>query len=187
MALEGRLTIGLYNTYDPVRFAEAHRRALARAGALAYAFDANLATFGFPYPPELSTAADVATWVATTTSIGEAGSYLVSLATASRFAIFPFPEGGFPPQLGEPIITTPSPAAGRAIRPTAVAERLARGQSLLLVFGLGHRGLPKELLSGPSPQLDVSGKGAALETATALGAVVGGIALLRSRLPKARA
>src|SRR5207249_8391324 len=42
----GRITLGLYNSYDPVRFAEAHRRAIARAAPIALAFDANLATFG---------------------------------------------------------------------------------------------------------------------------------------------
>lgn len=47
--MPGRLTIGLYNAYDPRRFLEAHRRALARAAALALAFDAHLATFGFPF------------------------------------------------------------------------------------------------------------------------------------------
>jgi hypothetical protein len=45
----GRLTLGLYNSYDARRFLEAHRRALVRAAPLALAFDANLATFGFPY------------------------------------------------------------------------------------------------------------------------------------------
>ncbi|MBO5669162.1 MAG: DUF531 family protein, partial [Candidatus Methanomethylophilaceae archaeon] len=35
---KGRITIGLYNSYDPKRFAEAHRRAIARAGGLAMSF-----------------------------------------------------------------------------------------------------------------------------------------------------
>ena len=66
----GRMTIGLYNSYDPVRFAEAHRRAIARAAPVALAFDGNLATFGFPYAKELRTPQDVAAWVSGTTSIG---------------------------------------------------------------------------------------------------------------------
>jgi len=52
---QGRMTIGLYNSYDRVKFHEAHRRALARAGPVALAFDANLATFGFPYEKDLGT------------------------------------------------------------------------------------------------------------------------------------
>lgn len=47
--MAGRLTLGLYNSYDPRKFHEAHRRALVRAAPLALAFNANLATFGFPY------------------------------------------------------------------------------------------------------------------------------------------
>ena len=30
--MPGRMTIGLYNTYDPTKFREAHRRVLARSG-----------------------------------------------------------------------------------------------------------------------------------------------------------
>jgi len=55
MSRLGRPTIALYNSYDPKNFREAHRRALARAGRLALAFDLNLATFGFPFPAELTT------------------------------------------------------------------------------------------------------------------------------------
>ncbi len=81
----GRMTIGLYNSYDPVRFAEAHRRAIARSAPVALAFDANLATFGFPYGTGLRTPQEVAAWVSGTTSIGEAGKYLRELADAGRF------------------------------------------------------------------------------------------------------
>lgn len=97
--MPGRLTLGLYNSYDPRRFLEAHRRALVRASALALAFDANLATFGFPFedlaasggrtaenrgrggdakrgqegePVELRTPLDVAEYVAATTSVAGA-------------------------------------------------------------------------------------------------------------------
>src|SRR3990170_5000022 len=105
----GRMTIGLYNSYDPVKFAEAHRRALARAGPVALAFDANLATFGFPYGKDLRTPLEVVRWVSGTTSIGEGGKYLVELAEAGRFQTFDFPRKGFPPQLGEIVVTTNRP------------------------------------------------------------------------------
>src|SRR5438552_7704209 len=87
----GRMTIGLYNSYDAVRFAEAHRRAIARAAPVALAFDANLATFGFPYQKDLRTPREIAAWVSGTTSIGEAGKYLRDLAEAGRFIAFDFP------------------------------------------------------------------------------------------------
>src|SRR5207249_11370818 len=95
----GRMTIGLYNSYDPARFAEAHRRAIARAAPIALAFDANLATFGFPFERDLRTPVDIAAWISGTTSIGEAGTYLRDLARAGRFRTFAFPKRGFPPQL----------------------------------------------------------------------------------------
>ncbi len=64
--MPGRVTIGLFNSYDPVKFHESHRRSLARAGPLALAFDCNLATFGFPYGKELTTPIEIANWVSTT-------------------------------------------------------------------------------------------------------------------------
>ena len=67
MTLAGRVTIALYNSYNPTKFMEAHRRALARAGALAMAFNFNLVTFGFPFPEGPGTPKELAEWVAMTT------------------------------------------------------------------------------------------------------------------------
>lgn len=91
----GRLTLALYNSYDPKNFREAHRRALARAGPLALAFDYNLAVFGFPFPADLHTPIEIADWVATTTSIGEHGGFLKELTAKGRFQTFPYPDKGF--------------------------------------------------------------------------------------------
>ncbi len=173
--MPGRVTIGLYNSYDPVKFHESHRRALARAGPLALAFDCNLATFGFPYDKELSTPAEIAEWVSTTTSIGESGAYLVELAGRGRFSAFDFPKKGFPPQLGEVVVTTRKPSSGRKISLPEVRSSLKSGRSILLVFGLGPRGLPKEVFEIGQKHLDVTSKGLSLETCTALGAVVGAL------------
>src|SRR5512133_807837 len=111
----GRMTIAIYNSYDPNSFREAHRRILARAGPLALAFDCNLATFGFPFPADLTTPQEIADWVATTTSIGEDGQYLKELTAKGRFQTFPYPNKGFPPQLGEVVLTTRKPEAGKKI------------------------------------------------------------------------
>jgi hypothetical protein len=173
--MKGRVTIGLYNSYDPVRFHESHRRALARAGPLALAFDCNLATFGFPYDKELSTPVEIANWVSTTTSIGESGAYLVELAQKGRFSAFDFPGKGFPPQLGEVVVTTRKPDAKMRVTTSQIRDELGAGRSLLLVFGLGPRGLPKEVFDMSTKHLDVTGRGLSLETCTALGAVVGSL------------
>ncbi len=169
--MPGRMTIGLYNTYDPTKFREAHRRVLARSGPVALAFGCNLATFGFPYEREMRTPQDIVEWLSTTTSIGDGGEYLIELAKAGRFSIFDKPSKGFPPQFGEIIITTRKPEPERTISPRRVAEMVKGGQSILLLFGLGPHGLPKELFKVGKYHLDITGKGYSMETATAIGAV----------------
>jgi hypothetical protein len=173
--MRGRVTIGLYNSYDPVRFHESHRRALARAGPLALAFDCNLATFGFPFEGDLSTPVEIARWVSTTTSIGEGGKYLVDLAEKGRYSRFDFPKKGFPPQLGVPVVTTRKPSAAKLTTVDKLRGELSSGQSLLLVFGLGPHGLPEEVFRIGQRHLDVTGRGLSLETCTALGTVVGSL------------
>ena len=165
------MTLGLYNSYDPVKFHEAHRRALARAGPVALAFDANLATFGFPYGEGLDTPLEIVAWVAGTTSIGEGGKYLQDLAAAGRFQAFDFPKRGFPPQLGEVVVTTNRPDPQKRATAKALAELLRRGTSLLLVFGLGPRGLDDRAVYPLGRyHYDLTERGLSLETATALGA-----------------
>jgi len=167
----GRMTIGLYNSYDSVRFAEAHRRAIARAAPIALAFDGNLATFGFPYAKDLRTPQEVAVWVSGTTSIGEAGKYLRELADLGRFQTFEFPHRGFPPQLGDVVVTTNRPDPKKATTATFLAETLRRGKSILLVFGLGPRGLDDRAVYPLGRyHFDLTGRGLSLETATAIGA-----------------
>jgi hypothetical protein len=173
--MPGRVTLGLYNSYDPVKFREAHRRVLARAGPLALAFDCNLATFGFPYEKELSTPVEIARWVSTTTSIGEGGEYLIELSEKGRFSAFDFPSKGFPPQLGEAVVTTRRPVKGKSVAPEQVRSTLRSGRSVLLLFGLGPHGLPKEVFELAKVHMDITTRGMSLETCTALGAVVGSI------------
>src|SRR3972149_2576681 len=134
------MTLGLYNSYDRVRFPEAPRPAIAPSAPVALAFDANLATFGFPYAKDLATPAEIATWVSGTTSIGEGGRYLRDLADLGRFHAFDFPKRGFPPQLGEPVVTTNRPDPKKAADARLLAGLLRHGRSLLLGFGLGTRG-----------------------------------------------
>lgn len=224
--MPGRLTLGLYNSYDPRRFSEAHRRALVRAAPLALAYDASLATFGFPFddlaahggrtaenrsraadpkrgqgePVELRTPAEIADYVAQTTSVaGAAGggrgrgggpqdassakggqesdiSHFVQLAKLGRFQVFELPKKGFPPQLGTVVLTTEHAAGPRATSADAIARELAEGRSQLLVFGLGPQGTPAEVREMSARDLDITGKGVGLETATAMGAVVAAIA-----------
>jgi uncharacterized protein len=172
----GRPTIALYNSYDPRTFREAHRRALARAGPLALAFDLNLATFGFPFPSDLGTPKEIADWVATTTSIGEHGGFLKDLTDRGRFQTFGYPNRGFPPQLGEAVLTTRKPDPGKRTTLDEVVATVRGRQSVLIIFGLGPKGAPKEVFEMARRHLDITAGGYSLETCTAMGAVVGALA-----------
>jgi len=205
----GRVTLGLYNSYDPRRFSEAHRRALVRAAPLALAYDMSLATFGFPYddlaahggrtsenrsrgaddkrgqgePVELRTPAEIAEYVARTTSVAGAkgaqegdAAHFVQLARQGRFHVFEHPKKGFPPQLGTVVLTTEHARRPRDTSARAIAREVVEGKSQLLVFGLGPHGTPDEVREMAAWELDATGKGIGLETATAMGAVVAAIA-----------
>jgi hypothetical protein len=172
----GRATLALWNSYDPNSFREAHRRILARAGPLALAFDMNLATLGFPFPKDLSTPQEIADWVATTTSIGEDGSYLKDLTSKGRFQTFPYMGKGLPPQLGELVLTTCDPEEKKKRSVGDVVSLLREGRSVCLLFGTGPKGVPKEVREMAPNHLDITFGGHSLETCTALGAVAAVIA-----------
>lgn len=180
--MPGRLTLGLYNCYDPKQWHEVMRLTLARIGPVAMAFDADVVTFGFPFEQArargakstdpLRTPADIAAFVAEGTSIGENGTHFAELVAARRFTPHPFPpDGAFAAKLGRLVATTPSPAAAKATTPLDVARALAAGHDQLLLFGLGPRGLPPAALDHAAVHLELTGKGISLETATALGAL----------------
>lgn len=181
-SLAARLTLGLYNCYDPKQWHDIMRITLARAAPVALAFDCDLAAFGFPFEQArrrrakasdpLRTVGDIAEFVAQGTSIGEGGEAFQELVGARRFHAFLFPPaGGFPSQLGRAVVTTPHPDPAKAVTPLEAAVELAAGHSQLMVYGLGPRGLPPEVLEAAPHHLELTGKGISLETATALGAL----------------
>jgi len=171
--------MGLYNSLDQVRFAEAHRRALARAAPVAAAFDCNIAVFGFPFDRELRTPCEIAEWLVTTTSIGQGGDWIVKLAREGRFGSFPLPRGGFPPQLGKVVVATRKPREKLSISPLEAAGMLDEGRSVLLLFGLGPRGLPEKIMDMGEFHMDLTGRRISFETCTAMGAAPAVIQTLR--------
>lgn len=194
MAGLGRVTLGLYNSYDPVHFHEAMRRAIARAAPLAAAFDYNLALFGFPFDayrtktgeaPRPKTPQDLAALVADSTTIGDGGEYLLELAQAGRFQSYPFPERGTPPQLGTVVLSTRRPEAKKRIDLETLARRLHHAESVLILIGLGPRGVPKGVHELAAHHMELTGKDYSLETATALGVLAGRLAsaIEATRLP----
>lgn len=162
------LTLALYNTYDVRRLHEAHLRAIARAAPIAYAFDFHLALIGFPLEGK---PLDVAGEISENTTIGEGGKYLMELAQGNRFHLLEFPRGGFPPQFGTPVATTRKPWEEKEITPAELAERALKGESFILLVGLGRHGLPKETFKLARYHMDITGRRISLETCTAIGAI----------------
>ena len=162
----GRITLGLYNSYDPNKLHDIHRRSIARAAPVCYAFETNLALFGFPF--EGSFSGILGTLVEDTT-IGEGGRYIKLLAEEGRLGIFDFPRRGFPPQLGTAVAATSKPARKKLLSPKALAQQARRGRSFLVVMGLGRRGLPREVLDMTEHHLELSGEGIPFETCTVIG------------------
>ncbi len=179
-ATTGKLTLGLYNCYDPKQWHDIMRITLARIGPVAMAFDCDVATFGFPFEQArarkakqtepLRSPAAIAAFVAASTTIGEGGDYFAELAATGRFQALPFPEVGFPATMGRLVATTPSPSNTKT-DPLAVAQELAAGRPQLLLFGLGPRGLPDHVLAAATHHLELTGRGISMETSTALGAL----------------
>lgn len=157
------------------------RVTLARAGPVALAFGAHLVTFGFPLEQArrrgarsaepLRSPEEVADFIADGTSIGEGGEHFRGLVAKGGFRAEPFPAAGFPSRFGRLVATTPRPDAAKATTPLAVAEQLVVGRDQLVLFGLGPRGLPPELLAAAPVHLELTGQGISLETSTALGAL----------------
>ena len=162
------LTLALYNTYDKRRLHEAHLRAIARAGPIAHAYGFHLALVGFPLEGK---PLDVVGEISGHTTIGEGGKYLIELAERNAFHLLEFPGKGFPPQFGTVVASTRKPSPEKSVTPLEIAERALRGESFLLLVGLGRHGLPKETFKLARHHMDVTGKGISLETCTAIGAI----------------
>lgn len=178
----GRMTIGIYNAYDPKTFREPHRRVIARAGDLALAFGMNLALFGFPLPEDKKTPQEVADYIAGTTSIGAHGDNFVQLASLGRFQTFPYPTKGFPPQMGKVVLTTCKPDPKKQISTKGLAGMVAGGQSVLLLFGIGPHGVPDKVRPYSQLDFEVTGRDCSLETCTALGAVCGALDCILTKI-----
>ncbi|ACS32606.1 DUF531 domain-containing protein [Thermococcus gammatolerans] len=173
------LTLALYNTYDTRKLHEAHLRAIARAGPIAYAFGFHLALVGFPLRGR---PLDVAEEVSSHTTIGEGGTYLLELARRNRFHLLDFPRKGFPPQFGTVVATTRKPSDEKEISPLELAERALRGESFIFLVGLGRHGLPGEIFKLARHHMDITGKRISLETCTAIGAIPAKIRTLMEAL-----
>ena len=162
------LTLGIVNTYDKIKVLDALYRAIARAAPICHAFGFSLALFdcAFKMTPD-----ELVDYVADKTTIGESGKYLRMLHEKRKLFVFELPKKGFQSQFGEVVVTSSKPEEKRAITPEALADEILRSRSFLLLVGLGHKGLPKNLFEIAPLHLDITGSGVSLETCTAIGCI----------------
>jgi len=170
------LTLGLYNTYDKKKVVEAHYRGIARGAPIAYAYGFNLALVGFPY--EFGEQ-ELVEFVRDNTTIGASGLYLQKLYDEKRLFVLDIPERGFPAHFGHLVVTTSRPEKKKNVSADTIAEMMAKNRPLLILIGLGRKGLPKEYFDMARHHLDITdGKGISLETCTAIGAIAAKLSTL---------
>ncbi len=162
------ITLCLVNTYDKLKLHEAHLRSIARIAPICYAFDFHLALYDFPFwKKEEEVVKDVCEY----TTIGEGGRYLRELYERGKVHII----DSFESRFGEVIATTSNPEESKRISLEDVAEL----RSAIFLFGLGRKGLPKDVLKKAKYHFEATGKNVSLETCTAIGVVAALIWVVR--------
>ena len=150
-------TMGLVGTYEGA-VATPHLRALARAAGIAWGFGLNIALIDWPTEnlDELCERAQKES--------GTAGvNHLPALLASKRIQLLSVDEA-LSGRVGHPIATTHQPVGGSV-------DLTAFDGSLCMFIGLGRQGLPKSLLDNCPDQFELTGIGASLETAVAMGAI----------------
>ena len=150
-------TLALVATYEG-NIATPHLRALARAAGIAWGFGLDIALIDWP-TQDLD---DLC--VRATKESGTAGAnHLAELLEAERIVQASADEV-LRGSLGHPIVTTHQP------RGESVDLSRFSG-SLCVLIGLGRNGLPGKILDTCDDQFELTGIGASLETAVAMGAI----------------
>jgi len=169
-----RHVLGLYDTYEgglkPI-----HIRMVARAAPLCIAYDLDLALFGFP-EKDLD---KLINKVLADTNIGKGGQYLKDLMQQGRISHIHCTQKEPPrksdwQKLGLPAATTSRPSNSKA-RALGDALKIAKKdhprERLILIMGLGRKGLPKSLLDSVGHHVELTGSNISLETSTAMGII----------------
>lgn len=151
---EPQFTIALYNTYKG-KPDSSHYRNIARAASLCYAFELKLALIDFPF----KNAEECVEKTFNNTRIGKGGEYLRELERAGWLSLHADIES----IEGKIVATSSHPDPEKAIDPENVPTEST------FILGLGHQGLPASVLNRADFHLEFTGKGASLETCTAMG------------------
>ena len=150
-------TMALVGTYDG-GVAIPHLRALARVAGIAWGFGLDIALIDWP-TENLEELCDRARKESGTAGV----NHLPALLTSQRIQLLSVDEA-LSGRAGHPIATTHQPVGG-SVDLTTFDGRLC------VFIGLGRQGLPKRLLDNCPDQFELTGIGASLETAVAMGAI----------------
>jgi len=161
--------LALYDAYEgglkPV-----HLRAVARAAPLCVAFGLDLALVGFPTDDLERLVRETIT----ETGVGKGGRYVKQLLAQRRLSLVPAsrkePPGGWGP--GTQVATSSHPDPGKKVELEKLIEKKSDDKGptrLILIMGLGKRGLPPSLLKSVSYHLELTGTNVPLETCTVMG------------------
>jgi len=150
-------TLALVGTYDG-SIATPHLRALARAAGIAWGFGLDIALIDWP-TENLESLCE-----RTQKESGMAGvNHLPDLLSSHRIQLLSVDEA-LDGKVGHPIATTHQPAGGSV-------DLSGFSGNICMFIGLGRQGLPKSLLENCPDQFELTGVGASLETAVAMGAI----------------
>jgi len=156
-ALRNGHTMALVGTYDGA-IGTAHLRALARASGIAWGFGVDIALVGWP-TEDLAGLCERAQ-----KESGAAGvNHLPALLESNRIQMISESDA-LNGVVGHPVATTHQPSR------ESVDLHALEGNLCLLV-GMGRQGLPKRILDICEDQFELTGVGASLETAVAMGAI----------------
>ncbi len=164
-----RHVLALFDAYEG-GLGPVHYRALARAAPLCFAFDLDLALVGFP----TDNLDKLVREARKETGVGKGGKYLKQLADQDRIRLIPATRRKAPERWagpGIPVGTTskPDPQKAMSFSELLVRARAGTPEPLILLMGLGKKGLPTVLLNAVSYHLELTGKNVPLETATVMG------------------
>ncbi len=157
-------TMALVGTYDGA-IGTPHLRALARASGIAWGFGIDITLVGWP-TDDLEALCKRAERESGTAGV----NHMSALLEEGRIQLHSEKDvlSGI---AGLPIATTHQPRGGSV-------DLAEIGGSLCMLIGLGRQGLPKRILENCEHQFELTGVGASLETAVAMGAIAQRLAIL---------
>jgi hypothetical protein len=149
--------MALVGTYDGA-VSTPHLRALARAAGIAWGFGLDIALIDWP-TEDLEGLCERAQKESGTAGV----NHLPALLASQRIQLLSV-DDALSGKAGHPIATTHQPVGGSV-------DLTTFDRNLCVFIGLGRQGLPKSLLDNCPNQFELTGIGASLETAVAMGAI----------------